>query len=360
MDFDKEQYGLGPLEPLLEDPDVLEILINGPKQVYCERNGKMLETDVEFRDNDHLMELIRMLAGPLGRKVDEANPMVDLRLADGTRVNIVVPPIAVTGPAITMRKMNPRSLTVEDLIGYGSWNEQIVDFLRACIQGWLNIVVAGGTGSGKTTVLNCLGNMVPEDDRVIIVQHLNEIQLRHKHMVKLESRPPDAEGRGEVAVRELIANAVKMRPDRIILGECHSGEVLDLLEAMTTGHDGTMCSIHATSPRDALGRLEAMATMHPVSLPLLTIRQKMASGLHLIAQQERMRDGKRKITRITEVTGMTGDSIGTQDIFEFVQTDFKDGRIIGHFTPTGYVPTFVQRLADVGITFPEGFFEPKQ
>lgn len=358
MDFDKRAYELGPLEPLMKDPDVLEILVNGPKQVYCERKGQMQETDVTFRDNGHLMEMIQSLAAPLGRKVDEANPMTDLRLPDGTRVNIVIPPIAVTGPAVTMRKMNTRSLNAADLMGFGSWNQMIVDFLRACVHGRLNVVVAGGTGSGKTTVLNILGNMVPEDDRVVIAQHLNEIQLAHKHMVKLESRPPDSDGRGEVTVRELIVNAVRMRPDRIILAECHGSEVLELLEAMTTGHDGTMCSIHATSPRDVLGRLETMATMHPLALPLLTIRQKMASGIHLITQQDRLRDGKRKITKITEVTGLAGDTVATQDIFEFVQTDFQDGKVIGHFSPTGIIPTFVQRLEDMGIIFQEGFFEP--
>lgn len=353
---------LAPLEPLLNDPQVKEIMVDGHSKVYVERGGKFVDVPTPFRDEGHLMEVIAAIFEPLGRKVDQSSPMCDARLFDGSRVNVVVPPISLVGPVLTLRKFPLKPLTIEDVLGFGSWNEDIVEFLRACVRARLNIVVAGGTGSGKTTLLNLIAGMIPSDERIITVENVSELQqllsTKFKRLVRLESRPPNIEGKGEITMRDLVINALRMRPDRIIVGEVRAGEAIEVFQAMNTGHDGTMMSIHANSPRDTLARLETMVLMANPSLPLLNVRQHMASAIDLITYQERLQDGRRKVLKVTEVVGLQGDVIMLQDIFEFRQTGVKEGEITGHFTATGNIPRFLDRIRAAGVELPMRLFTP--
>ena len=360
MSTQKQTNPLAPLEPWLNDPEVVEIMVNGHNSVYLERGGKLVEVPTPFRDDDHVMEAIDAILTPLGRKVDESNPFADARLFDNARVNVVIPPISLVGPVITIRKFLTSLFSWEDLIGWGTVSEDIVKFLEACVRARLNIVVAGGVGSGKTTMLNMIAGMIPADERVITVENAGELRLpeKLKHLIRMESRPPNLEGKGEVTIRDLVVNTLRMRPDRIVVGEVRAGEVLDLYQAMNTGHDGTMMTVHASGPRDVLIRLETMATMANLSLPLLTVRQMMASAIDLITHQERLRDGTRKILKVTEVVGMQGDVVMLQDIFEFRQTGIKDGKVTGYHTATGHIPKRLDRIQASGTEIPMSIFTP--
>jgi pilus assembly protein CpaF len=355
QDFPK---ALAPLEPFLNDPEVAEIMVDGHDRVYVEKGGKFVDVPTPFRDEAHLLEVITALLAPLGRSVDESSPMVDARLFDGSRVNIVIPPISLVGPVLTIRKFLRTPLNVEDVLRFGTWSEDIVEFLRACVQGRLNIVVTGGTGSGKTTLLNLIAGMIPSDERIITVENAGELQLPQPRVVVLESRPANIEGRGEVTMCDLVFNALRMRPDRIVAGEVRAGEVLDLLQAMSTGHDGTMMTVHANSPRDVLARMETMATSANPSLPLLNVRQMMTSALDLIVHIERLHDGTRKVRKVTEVQGLQGDVVALADIFEFRQTGLVEGKVTGSFTATGHIPGFLTRLREGGIELPLSLFTP--
>jgi pilus assembly protein CpaF len=351
---------LAPLEPWLNDPEVLEIMVNGYDSVYVERKGELVEAPTPFRDEEHLMEVIKAILTPLGKKVSPSTPMVDARLFDGSRVNIVIPPISLTGPTLVIRKLDPSPITFEDLYRYGSVSKEIVEFLRACVQGRLNIIVAGGTASGKTTFLNMVAEMIPPDERIIVVQNVSELQLSQKHLVILETRPPNLEGRGEVSTRDLVLNALKMRPDRIILSEVMEADAAFVLfDAMTRGHDGNLLTMHANSPHDALTRLEMMATATNPSLPLLNVRQQMAAALNLIVHIGQLRDGSRKVLKVTEMVGMQGDVIILQDIFEFRQTGIKEGKISGYFTATGHIPKYLERVRAAGAELPLSLFTPQ-
>lgn len=349
--------GLGPIEPLLADEDVSEIMVNGPKQVYIEKKGKLIKTDITFTDDDHVMRIIDRIVAPLGRRVDESSPMVDARLKDGSRVNVVIRPLALNGPTITIRKFRKDKLTVQDLVRFGSMSQDMADFLAACVQARLNIVVAGGTGSGKTTLLNVLSSFIPEDERIITVENAAELQLRQDHVVTLESRPPNVEGKGEVTIRDLVINCLRMRPERIIVGECRGGETLDMLQAMNTGHDGSMTTIHANTPRDAVSRIETMCLMAGMDLPARAIREQIASAIHVFVQQSRLKDGSRKVTQITEVAGMEGDVVVLQDIFVFEQTGIDEkGKIVGQLRPTGVRPRFLEKFEALNIFLPPTIF----
>ncbi|WP_322815675.1 CpaF family protein [Chloroflexus sp.] len=349
--------GLGPIEPLLADEDVSEIMVNGPKQVYIEKKGKLIKTDITFTDDDHVMRIIDRIVAPLGRRVDESSPMVDARLKDGSRVNVVIRPLALNGPTITIRKFRKDKLTVQDLVRFGSMSQDMADFLAACVQARLNIVVAGGTGSGKTTLLNVLSSFIPEDERIITVENAAELQLRQDHVVTLESRPPNVEGKGEVTIRDLVINCLRMRPERIIVGECRGGETLDMLQAMNTGHDGSMTTIHANTPRDAVSRIETMCLMAGMDLPARAIREQIASAIHVFVQQSRLKDGSRKVTQITEVAGMEGDVVVLQDIFVFEQTGIDEkGKIVGQLRPTGVRPRFLEKFESLNIFLPPTIF----
>lgn len=350
---------IGPLEPVLRDEHVMEVMINRYDCIFVERRGRLEEAGVRFDSEEHLMRIIQNIAEATGRVVNESNPLCDIRLPDGTRINIVLPPVAAEGAAVTMRKLVTHHWNVDDLIGFGSLTAEMAAFLRACVLGQLNIVISGGTGSGKTTVQNILIDYIPDDERLISVEHSLELQIEHKNVVRLEARPANVEGKGEISVQQLVINALKMRPDRILTSEVRGGEALHLIQAMNTGYDGCMLNLHANSPRDALARLEVMASMANVELPLLTIREQIASAVDVMIQQQRLPDGKRRILSITEVTGMQGSAIQTQDIWVFVQTGYEDDKIKGVFTPTGYVPTFMDLLKYKGLTFAEDFFTPK-
>jgi len=356
-----ELLGLGPLEPLLADPDVAEILVDGPKRVYIERRGKFEDSPQAFRDEAHLMAIIRRIVEPTGRRVDESHPFVDLRLWDGSRVNVVIPPISMSGPVLTIRKFFAKTLpTAADLIRYGSWAEPIVEFLRLSVAGRLNIVVSGGTGSGKTALLNIFGGMIPSDERrIIVIQNATELNLPQKYVVTLETRPPSLEGRGEVTMQDLVRNALKMRPDRILLGEALGAEALDMLQAMNTGYDGSMMTLHANNPRDALARLEIMSLLGNPSIPLLALREQMASAIQLIVHVERLRDGSRKIMTVAEVDGIQGDVIRLNGIFRFEHQGFEGGKVIGRFAATGHTPNRVlDRLKQENIELPTSLFMP--
>lgn len=348
--------GYGPIQPLLEDDTVTEVMVNDPQHVYVERQGKLERTSVVFDSDDHIMHVIDRIVSPLGRRIDESSPYVDARLPDGSRVNAIIPPLSLKGPTITIRKFARRALTMDDLIRFGSITEEVAEFLRACVIGRLNIVVSGGTGSGKTTLLNILSGYIPADERIITIENAAELQLKQEHVVTLESRPPNIEGRGEVTIRDLVINSLRMRPDRIVVGECRGGEALDMLQAMNTGHDGSLTTLHANSPRDALKRLETMVLMAGMELPVRAIREQIASAVQLIVHQERMRDGSRKVTQVTEVQGMEGDVIVTTDIFEFVQAGYEAGRIIGRLRPTGIRPKFMKQIEEANIYLPAEVF----
>ncbi|HJX67409.1 MAG: CpaF family protein [Aeromicrobium sp.] len=351
-----EIIGLGPLEPLLRDETVTEVMVNGPRQVYIERSGRLELTNVVFQNDDHVMRIIDRIISPIGRRIDESSPMVDARLTDGSRVNAIIPPLSLIGPVITIRKFSASPFTVDDLIRFGTATPEMFDFLRACVEARLNIFVSGGTGSGKTTTLNVLSSFIPNDERIITVEDAAELQLRQEHVVTLESRPSNIEGKGAIPIRELVRNCLRMRPDRIIVGECRGGEALDMLQAMNTGHDGSMSTGHANTPRDMLSRLETMVLMAGVDLPLRAIREQVSSAVDLIVHQSRMKDGSRRIEFITEVQGMEGDVVVMQDVFLFEQTGVVDGKIQGRLRATGIRPKFVEKFEVKGIHLPRGLF----
>jgi pilus assembly protein CpaF len=353
-----EILGYGPIQALLGDPTVNEVMVNGPKQVYIERKGKIERAAVEFQDDDHVLRIIQRIVTPLGRRIDESSPMVDARLPDGSRVNAIIPPLALNGPTITIRKFAKIPLSVNDLIRNGTFDDRFVTFVKACITGRLNIIISGGTGSGKTTTLNILSGFLPNDERILTIEDAAELQLRQEHVVRLESRPPNIEGKGQISIRNLVVNALRMRPDRIVVGEVRSGEALDMLQAMNTGHDGSLTTLHSNGPRDTLRRLETMVMMAGMDLPLRAIREQIASALDLIIHQERMRDGTRRITYVTEVQGMEGDTIVMQDVFSFQQVGMKDGKILGSLEPTGVRPKFSDRLEQAGAVLPAEIFAP--
>jgi len=351
-----EILGLGPLEPFLSDSTITEIMVNGAKNVYIERNGKVQRTNAVFESDEHLMRIIERIVAPLGRRIDESSPYVDARLQDGSRVNAVIPPISLIGPALTIRKFFKIPLTVERLIELGSVTAEAVELLKACVVARLNVLVSGGTGSGKTTLLNVLSGFIPNTDRIITIENAAELQLRQEHVVTLESRPPNIEGRGEVAIRDLVINCLRMRPDRIIVGECRGPEAFDMLQAMNTGHEGSMTTVHANSSRDALARLENMILMAGMDLPHRAIREQTASALDVVVQLERRRDGSRKIVSITEVQGMEGDVITMSDIFKFELAGYEDGRVIGTLRPTGLRPKFMEKIEACDIHLPPAIF----
>ncbi len=351
-----EILGLGPLQPLLEDDTISEIMVNGPKNVYIERKGKLHRVPVTFENNDHVMRIIDRIVAPLGRRIDESSPYVDARLQDGSRVNAVIPPISLVGPVLTIRKFSKNPITIEQLIQFGSVSAEAVQFMKACVEARLNVLISGGTGSGKTTLLNVMSSFIPDDERILTIENAAELQLRQEHVVTLESRPPNIEGRGEVSIRDLVMNALRMRPERIIVGECRGGETLDMLQAMNTGHDGSMTTAHANTPRDALARVETMCLMAGMDLPVRAIREQVSSAVDLIVQQERMRDGTRKVTAVTEVSGMEGDVITMTDIFVFESTGMENGKLIGRLRPTGLRPKFMEKIETAGINLPPSIF----
>ena len=352
-DICDELLGLGPLEPLLKDENISEIMINGPKDIFVEQKGKLLLTDTYFHDDAHLMSIIERILTPLGRRVDESSPLVDARLADGSRVNIIIPPLSLVGPAVTIRKFSKSALSVNDLIKFGTLNKGMANFLEACVKARLNILVSGGTGSGKTTTLNVLSSFIPSTDRIVTIEDAAELRLQQRHVVTLESRPANLEGRGAITIRDLVRNALRMRPDRIIVGEVRSGEALDMLQAMNTGHDGSLTTAHANSPRDVLSRLETMVLMAGMELPVKAVRVQVSSAIDLIIQQSRIRDGSRKITHITEVQGMEGDTIILQDLYKYVQDYIDDnGKSVGHFEGSGLQPMFIDKFRMNGVEMP--------
>lgn len=360
-DLRDEMLGLGPIESLLKDPSITEIMVNGPKKVFIERMGKLQLSGVQFHDDAHVMNIIERILSPIGRHIDESTPLVDARLKDGSRVNIIIPPLALCGPCITIRKFAQKALSVENLISFGTLDRKMADFIKACIQARINILVSGGTGSGKTTTLNVLSSFIPENERIVTIEDAAELKLQQTHVVTLESRPANIEGSGQITIRDLVKNALRMRPDRIIVGEVRSGEALDMLQAMNTGHDGSLTTAHANTPRDALSRLETMVLMAGFEMPVRAIREQISSAIELILQQSRLKDGSRKITYITEVQHMEGDVITTQDLFRFEQTGMDaDGKLIGHFVSTGMQPSFMEKFQTNGVELPEDFFMPDE
>ncbi|WP_303840843.1 CpaF family protein [Selenomonas ruminantium] len=356
-DIRDEMLGLGPIEPLLQDDSITEIMVNGPKKVFVERLGKLELTDVQFHDNAHVMNIAERILTPLGRRIDESSPLVDARLEDGSRVNIIIPPLSLTGPTITIRKFSKKPLTVDNLIAFGTIDEKMAEFLRACVKARINILVSGGTGSGKTTTLNVISSFIPERERIVTIEDAAELRLQQENVVTLESRPANIEGEGQITIRDLVRNALRMRPDRIIVGEVRSGEALDMLQAMNTGHDGSLTTAHANSPRDALSRLETMVLMSGLELPVRAIREQISSAIDLIIQQSRMRDGSRKITHVTEVQHMEGNTITMQDIFCYQQQGYdENGKAIGHYASTGLKPNFLEKFVMNGVELPEDFF----
>jgi pilus assembly protein CpaF len=348
--------GFGPLEPLLADPTITEVMVNGPDHIYIERRGKIQRIDSVFLNDQHVLRVIERIITPLGRRIDESSPRVDARLPDGSRVNAVIEPLSLVGPVITVRKFSKTPYTVDDLVRFGTATPEMFEFLRACIEARLNLFVSGGTGSGKTTTLNVLSSFIPNDERIVTIEDAAELQLRQEHVITLESRPPNLEGEGEITIRSLLRNAMHMRPDRIIVGECRAGEALDMLQAMTTGHDGSLSTGHANSPKDMLRRLETMVLMTGYQLPLRAIREQMASAVDVIVHTARLKDGTRKIVNITEIHGIEDDEILTHDIFSFVQTGFHDGKIEGSLQPTGIRPTFMGQFQRAGVDLPPGEF----
>ncbi|MFC4737254.1 CpaF family protein [Bacillus daqingensis] len=353
--------GYGPINPLLLDEQVTEVMVNGPDKVYAEINGRIQLTDITFRDNEHIMAVLEKITAPLGRRIDESSPMVDARLKDGSRVNAIIPPLALGGPTITVRKFAKDPFTIHDLIRFGTLTEEMASFIKACVQARLNIFVSGGTGSGKTTTLNVLSSFIDNRDRIVTIEDAAELQLGQEHVVRLESRPPNIEGEGVVSIRDLVRNSLRMRPDRIVVGEVRSGEALDMLQAMNTGHEGSLATGHSNSPRDMISRLETMVLMAGMDLPLKAIRKQIASALDVIIQQSRMKDGTRRITNITEVQGMEGDVIVLQDIFVFRQEGVdREGRILGKLVPTGVRPKFYEQMEYEGIHLPPSIFTAEE
>jgi pilus assembly protein CpaF len=352
--------GLGPLEPLVRDPEITEIMVNGPGNVYVERHGKIFTTDIRFRNEEELRRTIDKIVSRVGRRVDESSPYVDARLTDGSRVNAIIPPLAIHGSALTIRKFSTDPFSAEDLVRFGTLSEELVRFLQACVRGRMNILVSGGTGAGKTTLLNVLSGFLPEDERIITIEDSAELRLQQPHVVSLEYRPPNIEGRGEVTIRDLVRNALRMRPDRIVVGEVRGGEALDMLQAMNTGHDGSISTIHANSPRDVLSRVETMALMSGMDLTVRAVREQIAAALNLIIHVARLQDGTRRVTHVAEVVGMEGDTITLQDLFLFKVAGGLDdrGRVLGRLIPTGLRPTFLERLAERNVFVDLAMFAP--
>jgi pilus assembly protein CpaF len=350
--------GYGPLEPLLRDGEITEIMVNGPDDIYVERAGKIYAVDARFTSDAHLRRTIDKIVGRVGRRVDESSPMVDARLADGSRVNAVIAPIALDGSILTIRKFSADPFTDRDLIAFGTITPQVRDFLKACVLGRRNIIISGGTGSGKTTLLNVMSSYIPHDERIITIEDAAELQLRQRHVLRLEARPSNTEGKGQVSIRELVKNALRMRPDRIVVGEIRDGAALDMLQAMNTGHDGSLTTVHANTPRDSLSRVETMVLMAGIDLPVRAIRDQVASAVDLIVQQARMKDGSRRVVAITEVEGMESDVITLQDLFTFDYAAGRDenGRFLGSLRSTGLRPKFTEHLHDLGIELPPGMF----
>jgi len=354
-----ESMRLGPLEKLLEDETVTEIMVNGPHRVYIERNGKLQLTDLDFLDDSSVMEIIERIVSSIGRRIDEYQPYVDARLADGSRVNAIIPPLSLTGPTLTVRKFAKRTFTPEDFVRFGTWTHNAAEFIKACVMMRKNVIVAGGTGSGKTTLLNLLSGFIPQNERIVSVEDAAELRLAQPHVIRLEARPPDIEGRGAVTIRDLVKNCLRMRPDRIIVGECRGGEALDMLQAMNTGHDGSLTTVHANSPRDVISRLETMVLMSGMDLPSRAIREQIASAVDIIVHESRLSDGSRKVLAISEVTGLDGQDVTMQDIFAFRQRGIDaHGRILGEFNPTGAVPTFYEQMKSRGLRLDSAIFNP--
>jgi len=354
-----EMTGFGPIQPLLDDPDVSEVMVNGPKKVFVEKNGKLTRSAITFDDDDHVARIIDRIILPLGRRVDADSPTVDARLPDGSRVNAVIRPVSIDGPCITIRKFKKDKLSIQQLIDYGSLNANMGDFIRACVLAHLNIVISGGTGSGKTTLLNVLSSFIPEGERIVTIEDAAELQLQQDHVLRLETKVANTDGRGAVSIRDLVRNSLRMRPDRIVVGECRGGEALDMLQAMNTGHDGSLTTLHANTPRDALSRLETMVLMSGMDLPLKVVRQQIASAVDLIIQQTRLKDGSRKVTAITEVVGMEGDTVVMTDVFKFEQTGVGlNGKILGDLKATGIRPNFGPKLEAAGFKLGAEIFMP--
>lgn len=350
--------GLGPLERLLNDESITEILVNGPRQVYVERRGVLELLPIQFSSDEDVMRIVERIVAPLGRRIDESSPMVDARLPDGSRVNVIIPPLALNGPCLSIRKFAKTALSVPDLIRFGTLTPELATFLQACVKAQLNIVVAGGTGTGKTTVLNVLSSYIPEKERIVTIEDSAELQIQQPHVVRLEARPANVEGKGAVPLRQLVINALRMRPDRIVVGEVRSGEALDMLQAMNTGHEGSLTTVHSNSARDTLHRVETMVMMAGMELPLRAIREQIAAAFDMVIQLERVLDGSRKIVQVTEVQGMEGDIIVMQDIFRFIQTGVVDGKVQGSFQPMGVCPKFMERIEAMGIDIPPSTFAP--
>ncbi|HPC06840.1 MAG TPA: CpaF family protein, partial [Anaerolineaceae bacterium] len=351
-----EILGLGPIQPLLEDDSITEVMVNGAKNIYIERKGKIYRVPLSFESNAHVMRIIDRIVAPIGRRVDESSPYVDARLPDGSRVNVIIPPISLVGPVITIRKFARDPITVDQLVEFGTSTPEVIEFLRACVASRLNIVISGGTGSGKTTLLNILSGFIPADERIVTIENAAELQLRQEHVVTLESRPPNIENRGEITIRQLVVNALRMRPDRIIVGEIRDEAAIDMLQAMNTGHDGSMTTLHSNSARDTLARLETMVMMAGMELPVRAIREQVASAIDLIVHQERLRDGTRKISSVQEVVGMEGDIITMTELFAFEQTGIDNGQVLGRLRPTGLRPKFMEKIEASGINLPPSIF----
>jgi pilus assembly protein CpaF len=351
-----EILGYGPLEQFLGVEGITEIMVNGPKHIYIERSGRIQRVNATFEDDDHLMRIIERIVAPLGRRIDEGAPMVDARLPDGSRVNAIIPPISLIGPTLTIRIFAQTPLTVDNLIEFGTVTNEAIEFLKAAVVAKVNIIISGGTGSGKTTLLNILSGFIPDGERIVTIENAAELQLRQEHVVTLEARPPNIEQRGEVTIRDLVVNSLRMRPDRIIVGEVRAGEALDMLQAMNTGHEGSMTTLHANSPRDMLSRLETMVLMAGMDLPHRAIREQVASAVDLVVHEDRMRDGSRKITSISEVQGMEGDVITMSELYRFEQTGFENGKVIGRLRPTGLRPKFMYKIQEAGIMLPPSIF----
>jgi pilus assembly protein CpaF len=358
MEVQHEVFGLGPLETLMKDPEISDILVNSSSQIFVERYGKLEKTDVRFRDDSHLMQIIERIVTRVGRRVDESSPMVDARLADGSRVNAIIPPLALDGPVLSIRRFGAERLTVNDLIQFNSIPPQIAEVAAACVKSRLNMLVSGGTGAGKTTLLNCLSNFIPDNERIVTIEDSAELKLQQDHIVRLETRPANIEGQGAVTARDLVSDALRMRPDRIVIGEVRGGEALDMMQAMNTGHDGSISTVHANSARDALSRLETMMLMAGINLPERALREQVASALDVIVQLTRLSDGSRKVVEFAEVTGMEGSTITTQTIFKFDQRGVENGKVIGEFVATGVMPSFMDRLERHGFRIPNTHFMP--